>query len=221
MRNWLAAFLLAATAAISSGGIAYAGIGSGVTVDWQNQQIVHVTLTPNYASGFGAVPAVFGAQPAPTYGPYATYQGGSVDFGSVLAGNDYLYKYAVELNVQTNSSTGFNLYAEGAADFYNTADGTSVPIDQTLYYLPSTDGVTSSDSNTGFSASLPFYRTAGAVSGNSFGTAPTITYGSYPAPAYTTANASAIYYFDYQLKVPPGATSGLYYVWVVYTVVPR
>ena len=107
-------------------------------VTWRANAIVKLTLTPNYNSSFGAVPAVIGAQPAPTHGPNAIFDGGSVDFGNIEAGKTYLYKYAVELNVTTNSSTGFNLYGEGAADFYNLTDGSSVPVSQTVYYLPST-----------------------------------------------------------------------------------
>lgn len=189
-----------------------------VTVKWYAQALVKIALTPNYASGFGSVKAVFGTQPAPTHGVDASQGAGAVDFGSVIAGNDYLYKYAAHLNVWTNDSTGFNIYGEGAADFYNTTDGSSQSLNQALYYLPSVDGVTQTDANTGFSASFPFYRTTASVTP---GVPPSITYSAYPAPIGTSMNATGDFYYDYELKVPPIATSGAYYVWVVYTVVPR
>ncbi|MHB8148417.1 MAG: hypothetical protein ACYDGM_14305, partial [Vulcanimicrobiaceae bacterium] len=153
---------MAAAAALGPAG---AAAPSGpVSIKWHAQAIVNVTLTSNYASGYGAVKAVFGTQPAPTHGPDATGPGTPVDFGSVLAGSTYLYKYAAHVNVVTNSSTGFDLYGEGAADFFNTADSSTQALNQTLYYLNSTSG-SPADSNTGFSPGLPFYKTAGTVTG--------------------------------------------------------
>jgi len=187
-------------------------------VTWRTNAIVKLSLTPNYNSGFGAVPAVIGTQPAPTHGPDAVFDGGSVDFGTIDAGKTYLYKYAVELNVTTNSSTGFNLYGEGAADFYNLSDGSSQPISQTVYYVPST---AASDSNTGFTAGAPFMKTSAAVSGGGYATAPTITYTTYPSPIAQSLNATGTYYYDYEVKVPNSATNGHYYVWIVYTVVAQ
>jgi len=187
-------------------------------VTWRTNAIVKMTLTPNYNSGFGAVPAVIGAQPAPTHGPNAIFDGGSVDFGNIEAGKTYLYKYAVELNVTTNSSTGFNIYGEGAADFYNLADGSTQPISQTVYYLPST---ASSDPNTGFSAGAPFYKTTNSVTPASYSTPPTISYSSYPTPIAQSLSATGTYYYDYEVKVPSSATNGHYYVWIVYTAVAK
>jgi hypothetical protein len=192
---------------------------SSVTVQWYAQAVVKFALTPNYNAGYGSVKAVFGTQPTPAPGPDACLQGCAIDFGGVMGGTDYLYKYAAHLNIQTNDVNGVNLYGEGAADFTNTTDGTSQTLDQALYYLPS---VASGDTNTGFSPALPFYRTSGAVSGNSFGTAPTITYATYPSPVTATSSAAtADLYYDYQLKVPGAATGGQYYVWIVYTVVAK
>lgn len=191
---------------------------ASTVVTWRTNAIVKLSLTPNYNSGFGAVPAVIGAQPAPTHGPDAVFDGGSIDFGTIDAGKTYLYKYAVELNVTTNSSTGFNLYGEGAADFYNLTDGSTQPISQTVYYLPST---ASSDPNTGFSAGAPFYKTTNSVTAANYSTPPTITYSSYPAPIAQSLAASGTYYYDYEVKVPNSATNGHYYVWIVYTVVAQ
>lgn len=203
-----------------------AGVGAGtakadpngpVQVKWYATAVINMSLTPNYASGFGSVKAAFGAQPAPAPGPNATLGGGSVDFGNIISGNSYLYKYAAHLHVTSNDSSGVAVYGEGAADFFNTTDSTSQTLNQTLYYLPST---ATGDSNTGFSASLPFYRTSGSVSGGAYGSAASISYATFPSPIASTATANSDLYYDYQLKVPVTATAGLYYVWVVYTVVP-
>ncbi len=189
---------------------------ASTVVTWRTNAIVKLSLTPNYNSGFGAVPAVIGTQPAPTHGPNAVLDGGSVDFGNIEAGKTYLYKYAVELNVTTNSSTGFNLYGEGSADFYNLTDGSSLPISQTVYYVPST---ASSDSNTGYSAGAPFMKTSGTVTGGSYSTPPSIAYTTYPSPIAQSLAATGTYYYDYEVNVPNSATNGHYYVWIVYTVV--
>jgi hypothetical protein len=219
VRAWIGSIAVAVAAVLTVLAPASASTGS-VTVQWYAQAAVKFVLTPNYASGYGTVKAVFGTQPAPAPGPAACLQGCAVDFGSVLAGTDYLYRFASHLSVQTNDVNGVNVYGEGAADFFNTADGSSAPLNQSVYYLSSTSG--GADANTGFSPSLPFYRTNGGVAGNTFNTTPTITYASYPAPIVSTnSNATSDFYYDYQLKVPPIATSGTYYVWIVYTVVPK
>ncbi len=190
-----------------------------VTTNWYAATIVKMSVTPNYASGYGPVKAVFGTQPTPAPAAGACLNGCAIDFGDVLSGTNYLYKYAVHVNVQSNDPSGVNVYGEGAADFVNTADNTTQAINQTVYYLSSTSG--SGDSNTGFSSALPFSKTAGTVSGNSFATAPSITYGSFPSPISTLSTANGDLYYDYQLHVPPSASAGQYYVWIVYTVVGR
>lgn len=195
-------------------------VNGNATVKWRTNAIVKLTLTPNYFTGFGSVKAVVGTQPTPTHGPNAFLDGGSVDFGDIYSGESFLYKYAVHLSITTNSSTGFNLYGEGAADFYNQADASSQPISQTVYYLPSTSG-SPADPNTGFSPAYPFQKTAGTVAGNSYSTPPTIAYSTYPAPIASSSAASEDLYYDYELKVPAAATSGNYYVWIVYTVVAK
>lgn len=221
--GWLLVAALFAVALSLSGPRALAGAianRSAVTVKWSAQAVVNIALTPNYYSGFGQVPAVVGTQPAPTHGPDATLDGGSVDFGNVYAGSNYLYKYATKLAVTTNDPAGFNVYGEGAADFYNTNDGSTIPLAQAIYFLNSTSG-SPADSNTGFSAATPFQKTGGLVSGNGQFTAPSITYAAYPFPIVSSTSASNSFYYDYEMKVPPSATSGLYYVWIVYTVVAR
>ncbi len=210
--------LLAAVVALASSHASASPTGS-VTVKWQGQALVRVALTPNYAANFGQIPAVIGTQPAPTHGPDAVLDGGSVDFGNVLAGKNYVYHYAVHLNVLSNSTTGLNVYGEGAADFFNTADSSTIPLASAVYWLPSTSG--GSDSNTGFSPGTPFEKTAGIVTNNGQFTTPSIAYTTYPSPISSTTLANADFYYDFQLKVPYTATSGLYYVWIVYTVVAK
>jgi hypothetical protein len=221
VRAWIGSIAVATAAIFAVTLPAAASSATGnVTVQWYAQAVVKMALTPNYATGCGTVKAVFGTQPAPVAPPQGCMAGGAIDFGGILAGTNYLYKFASHLNTQTNDANGVNVYGEGAADFVNTADGSSTPLYQTLYYLNSTSG--GADSNTGFSASFPFNRTTASVAGNSFATAPTISYATYPAPiASTLAGGSADFYYDYQLKVPPLATNGQYYVWIVYTVVAK
>lgn len=219
MRTW---FGIAILVTLLVGVAARTSAQSNPTVDvnWHTTPAVKFALTPNYASGYGTVKAVFGTQPAASPGSGACLNGCAVDFGNVISGTDYLYKYAAHLNIQSNDLNGVYVYGEGAADFYNQTDATSVSLNQALYYLTSTSGGT--DSNTGFSASLPFNRTSGTVSGNSFATTPTISYATYPSPlASTQSSGTADLYYDYQLKIPASATAGSYYVWVVYTVVAK
>jgi hypothetical protein len=220
VRAWIGSLVIALIAALAMASPAPAAGTANATVAWYSQAVVQFTLTPNYSAGYGTIKAVFGTQPTPAPGTGACLNGCAIDFGTVTAGNDYLYKYAAHLHVITNDINGFNVYGEGAADFFNQTDSSSVSLNQALFYLPSTSGGT--DNNTGFSSSTPFFKTAGTVSGNSFSTTPTIAYTTYPAPvAATTSNATTDLYYDYQLKVPGYATGGSYYVWVVYTVVAK
>ena len=216
MRISVALWMALALASASLAPAVAATTNGPVPVQWFANKIVKFNLTPNYASGFGTIKATFGVPPPPAPGPNALFQSGSVDFGTVQQGNDYLYRYAAHVNVQTNAP-GFSLYAEGTADFTGTGanTGNSLPLGQTIYWLSSTSG--GGDSNSGYSPSVAFQKTA--VGGTSYNN-PVIPYGAYPAPALVSSSASADYYFDYQLKLPPTASLGTYYVYVVYTVVP-
>jgi hypothetical protein len=211
-------FVAMAMTVVLSPAVAATATGT-VTVKWQAPPIVHFTLTPNYYTGYGSVLASFGTQPTPTHGPGATGVGaGTVDFGQTIAGDTYLYKYAAELAVTTNDPSGFYIYGEAAAALVNNSDGSTYPINQAIYYLPS--GATS-DSNTGFTPGLPFAQTGGSVSGgtDSISNPATIAYSSYPNPIATSGTDNGNFYYDYQFKVPSTATNGNYYVWIVYTVV--
>lgn len=193
-----------------------------VNVRWNTQSVVQLTLTPNYYSAFGAQRATtLGTPPPIQHGPDATGVGqGAVDFGQVFTASQYIYRYAAQVHVQTNDASGYFVYGEGTANFYNQSDGTSLNLNQTLYWLNS--GATSSPNN-GFSGGFPFQVTGGLVSPAqpNFATAPTITYGTYPTPIVNSTTASGDNYYDYILKIPAVATGGNYFVWVVYTVVAK
>ncbi|MGA7746333.1 MAG: hypothetical protein WB491_07450 [Candidatus Aquilonibacter sp.] len=189
-----------------------------VRVEWHALPMINFSLTPNYNAGYGAVLATFGTQPAPTHGPGATGVGtGTVDFGTTLSGDTYLYKYAAHLHVTTNDTAGFLVYGEAAAVLTNNSNGDTYA-GPTLYYLNSG---ASSDSNTGFTPGLPFATTTGLVSGgtDSITNPATITYMTYPSPVALSASANGDFYYDYQFRVPGAATGGNYYLWIVYTVV--
>ncbi len=209
----------AAIAALSPASAAVTASGTTIT-KWDAQVVINMTLTPNYNAGFGQVKAVFGTQPAPTHGPNASFGAGDVDFGNVIAGDDYIYKYATEINVVTNDGNGFKLYGEGAAQFQANIGGSGPqPLNSTLFYVPS---VASGDTNTGFSPGLPFQQTLGSPSSTGYAGPITINYGGvYPTtPMATSSTPNDIFYWDYLLKVPNGITiGGDYYVWIVYTVV--
>lgn len=217
--GWLVAALLAMAALLAHPRVFAATLGPTVTVKWNTQSIVSLALTPNYCAGYGTVPAVIGTQPAPNPGGNASPNGGSVDFGTISAGSNYIYKYAVHVKVSSTDNNGINLYGEGAANFFNLNDSTSVSVSN-IYWLNSV-ACGSSDTNTGFTAATPFQLTSGAASPPSFATPPTITYAVYPAPITTSSQANPDFYFDYQLKVPATATTGKYFVWIVYTAVGR
>lgn len=218
MRIGVALWMVVAFAIASlSPATAQTVVNGNVNVRWFSAYVVHFNLTPNYASGFGTILATLGTPGTPAPGPHATLGGGSVDFGNVMQGDNYLYRYAAHLNI-TSNAPGLDIYAEGTADFTGTGagnTGSTLPIAQTIFYLSSTSG--GSDPNTGFSPSTPFQRTS--QTGTSYSN-PTINYTTYPAPAYVVSSGNADYYIDYQLKLPGSATVGTYYVYIAYTVVP-
>ncbi len=219
MRTWTG--FCALVSAVMLLWIAPAQAGGPVKVQWYVTGILKFTLTPNYNTGFGPIPATFGTPPAPSPGAGACLHGCAVDFGTVQQNGQYLYKYAAHLHILTNDDSGFQVYGEGSADF-SDGGANSFPISGSLYYLPS--GATS-DTNTGFTPGYQFGKTAATVNPPPpiFGSAPTITYGPYPSPMFVSSAPSNDYYQDYQLKVPAVApiSGSSYFVWIVYTVVPQ
>lgn len=64
-----------------------------------------LSLTPNYASGFGPVASLYPqASEAPVPGPGASLGGGTIDFGTVSPGLDYYYRYALEVGITAPSA---------------------------------------------------------------------------------------------------------------------
>lgn len=195
---------------------AIAPAASNVTIEWHGQMLVSMTVTPNYTAGYGAILSKFGGGvQTPLAGPGAP---AAVDFGSVLSGDSYLYKFAAHVNVSTNDPGGFNLYGEGTADFIAVSTGGNAPLSSTLFYVNSVPS--GNDTNNGFNApAYPFAKTAAPVTP---GTPPTINYGgAYPTPISTSNTPFADFYEDYLLKVPPTSIAASYAIWVVYTVVPQ
>ncbi len=189
-----------------------------VNVQWHALPVINFSLTPNYHMGYGSVIATFGTQPTPTTGPGATGVGtGTVDFGTTIAGDTYLYKYAAHLHVTTNDASGFYVYGEAAAYITNNTTSTQSP-QAGIFYLPSG---ASSDSNTGYTPGFQFAVTSGLVSGgtDNVGNPASITYSSYPSPIAMSGLPNNDYYYDYQFRVPGNSVGGNYYVWIVYTVV--
>ena len=91
-------------------------------------------------------------------GPNAVSNGGTVDFGNVVVGYQYLYKYAAQVNVQTNDTAGFVVYSEGATDLNGSnpvPSPATFPIFSTLFWLPTSSG------NTPFSPATSFNKTGG------------------------------------------------------------
>jgi hypothetical protein len=221
MGGWLLAAALFAVALALAGPRALAATTGPVVVKWATAAHVAIIITPNYVNGFGQVVATIGTQPAPTHGPNAVLGGGTVDFGNIEAGKNYLYKYATHLNVASNDANGVDVYGEGAAAFTNNTDHSTVPVSQAVYFLNSTSG-SPADPNTGYSPGTPFQQTGGMVAGGGYAGPPaTITYGAYPSPIAQSMVENADFYWDFQLKPPPTATSGQYFIWIVYTVVAK
>jgi hypothetical protein len=178
----------------------------GLVVEYKTQPVLTMTVTPNYATGYGAILTTLGG----SGGTLQSTPGTIVDFGNVYQGGAYLYRFAAHVSVKSN--THYALYGEGSADL--TGPSGTIPIAQSLYWLNSTSGGT--DTNTGYSPATAFQATT--APGASYNN-PTITYVSYPAPIYTSIGNGDMYY-DYQLRLPTTAATGSYSVYVVYTAVP-
>ena len=207
-----------------------------LTVTWKVvNSFMALALTPNYSAGFGPKFVGFGHAPAPPCPPCAgTLNTNPLDFGAIVTAAVYLYKYAVHVNVQTASP--YFVYAEGNADL-----GSTFPIHSSLFWMNSVPpGM--ADNNTGATPSTAFVKTTGTVGGG--GT--TITY-TPPLPSgaaqpFLTVNnppplqpaggqagcgppsgagqpGCSDFYYDYLLRVPPGANLGAFSIYVVYTAV--
>jgi len=216
-RALAAAFLmtaLAPAAALAAGPTVY---GAAV-MNYKILPSVHAQVVPNYASGFGPQGgAGSGSNPAPGAG--AVLDGGTVDFGNVVVGYQYLYKYAAQVSVQTNDPAGFSVYAEGATDLNGSnpvPSPSTFPIFHTLYWLQS------KSTNSPYTPAASFVKTAGnPIAGGALG----IDYsgvggkpsGSVVWTSPTSGNVTQGY--DYQLRLPGTVPASQFNVYIVYTVI--
>ncbi|HEX3465270.1 MAG TPA: hypothetical protein VHS78_14575 [Candidatus Elarobacter sp.] len=180
---------------------------------------VKAQVTPNYLSGYGPQGGL-GSGVTPAAGPNASLQGGTVDFGNVVVGYTYLYKYAAQVAVQTNDSAGFVVYGEGATDLNgsNPVPAPSTwPIFSTLYWLPS------SSANSPFSAATSFNKTNGSpIAGGANGIDYSGTGGVPSAMSVVWSNPTSgnvTQGYDYQLRLSGAVPPSQFNVYIVYTVI--
>jgi hypothetical protein len=217
--RWFA--VAAALCALSVAPLAEAASSAAGSVDmsWRTVPLINLTIAPNYQTGFGPIGGVgSGSTPAP--GPQAAANSGWIDFGSVVQGYNYLYKYALKASVMTNDYTGFSVYAEGGANPVGETDSTTVPLNQTLFWLLSASG------NNPFSPATAFQKTAGVATGCGLGGPCTISYSTYPAPIWNYPNETigqpgniVSQGYDYEVRLAGATDVEKYYVWIVYTAV--
>src|ERR1700680_4598449 len=137
--------------------IAGAAFTGSAQLNYKILPTVKAQVTPNYLSGFGPIGGL-GSGSNPAAGPGAVLNGGTVDFGNVVVGYQYLYKYAAQVSVQTNDAAGFVVYGEGATDLNGSNPvpaPATYPLAQTLFWL------ISSGTNSPFSPAHTFNRTGG------------------------------------------------------------
>ena len=210
MRNHvLAAVVLLGLVAVISQPAAASGGSSDL--NWKVAPLITATIIPNYQSGYGPSGGL-GSNQTVAVGSGASLQGGYVDFGNVVAGYQYLYKYAAQVNVTSNDANGFTVYAEGATDFAGSSS--TLPIAQTLFWIPT------NSANSSTSPATPFEKTSSAVTGSGSSTA--ITYaGAPPSSAqvwlYSQAGSSSEGY-DYELQLSDSAATSEFNAYIVYTV---
>ena len=209
-----ALLLTAATTALAPA----ASLGSA-QLKYRVNPTVRAQVIPNYASGFGPIGGL-GSGSTPAVGAGAVLGGGTVDFGNVVVGYQYLYKYAAEVNVQTNDAAGFIVYGEGATDLNGSNPvpaPPTFPLAQTLFWL------VSSGTNSPFSPAHTFNRTGGApIAGGANGIDYSGTGGSPPPLAMIWSNATSgnvSQGYDYQLRLSGVIPASQFNVYIVYTVI--
>jgi hypothetical protein len=211
-----AAALLLTTAAT---GIASAQVAGSAAIKYRVNPTVRAQVIPNYSAGFGPIGGL-GSGSAVAPGAGAVLGGGTVDFGNVVVGYQYLYKYAAQVNVQTNDAAGFVVYGEGATDLNGSNPvpaPATFPLAQTLFWL------ISGGSNTPFSPAHTFNRTGGApIAGGAGGIDYSGVGGTPPAIAtiwsYPTSGSVSQGY-DYQLRLSGTIPTSQFNVYIVYTVI--
>jgi hypothetical protein len=184
---------------------------AAVKMNWKVVPLINATIKPNYQSGFGPTGGN-GSGVTPAVGSTATLNGGNVDFGQVVAGFEYLYKFAAQISVTTNDASGFNIYGEASSNFNGTSTGT-FSLAGVLFYLPNSTG------NTAFSPGTAFGVTTSPVSN----AGKTITYtGAPPLSALVFSSpigGTLSEGYDYQLRLPGTMPTDTFNVIVVYTVI--
>ena len=180
---------------------------------------VKAQVIPNYAAGYGPQGGL-GSGATPTPGPNAVANGGTVDFGNVVVGYQYIYKYAAQVNVQTNDTAGFVVYAEGATDLNGSnpvPSPATYPIFSTLYWLPS------NSSNSPFSPAQSFNKTNGTpIAGGANGIDYSGSGGVPPAMSVVWTNSTAgsvTQGYDYELRLSGAMPASQFNVYIVYTVI--
>jgi hypothetical protein len=212
MRRIVLSLLSALLVVVSTAGPAFAQSKGAVAATWKVVPLITSTVTPNYQSGFGPTGGS-GSGSTPAVGPSAVLGSGFVDFGSVIAGFAYLYKFAAKVSVTTNDASGFKVYGEGSTDFNGASTGTQ-PISTLLFWLQNNAG------NTPFSAATPFQATT-------FPTAnagKNITYGAGFPPntslVWSSATGGTISQgYDYEIRLPSTIPTDTFSAFVVYTVI--
>jgi hypothetical protein len=155
-----------------------------------------MTLTPNYSPKFGPMSQLYcncASYRQVTPGPFARLGAGAVDFGNVDEGQDYLYKYAVQVSI--TAPTAWYLFGETTNNFSTTLKGNM------LLWLASRPG------NDDGSAGKEFASSTSASVG-----------WHYPVDSGPKGKTSLDY--DYILRLQWNVKSGSYFTQVMYTAVP-
>jgi hypothetical protein len=210
---------LVLTAMLATPESARAAFTGSAQLNYKILPTVKAQVIPNYATGFGPTGGLgSGSNPAP--GPGAVANGGTVDFGNVVVGYQYLYKYAAQIKVQTNDSAGFVVYGEGATDFNGSNPvpaPASYPIFNTLYWLQS------NTANTPFSPATSFNRTGGSPIAGGAGGIDYSPVGGTPSPmsvVWTSPSAGNVTQgYDYQLRLSGTVPASQFNLYIVYTVI--
>jgi hypothetical protein len=213
MRRIVLGLGLAIAAALASTSYSDAQSNGAAKASWKVLPSINASVTPNYQTGFGPAGGTgSGATPAP--GSAAVLDGGYVDFGTIVAGYQYIYKYAAQVQVKTNDSSGFKVFAEGTSEFIGTSN--TLTMNSVLFWM------LSGSSNTQYSAATPFQTT------NNTGDTPTnggnnVTFANGP-PSSTliyssSTGGTSLQGFDYQIRVPDSVPADTFTATVVYTAV--
>jgi hypothetical protein len=219
-RPLIAALALAlALAAAPSFAVASSESNGSAQINYKILPTVKAQVIPNYGSY--VVTGGAGSGSTPAAGPAAQPNGGTVDFGNVVVGYNYLYAYAAQVNVQTNDKAGFVVYAEGATDFNGSnpvPTPATAPILGTLYWLVHATG------NTPFSPATSFNKTTGSpIGANGANGIDYSGQGGVPSAGSVvwsaTTSGSLSQGFDYQLRLPGSLAISQFDVYIVYTVI--